>query len=154
MELTLETIESLITLATDNQLAELTVEQDDQKVVIKTGLGQVATSVPVAMAPAPAALAPAASTAPAPAAPAEVASNHYKVTAPMVGTFYRAASPDAPSFVDVGTAVGKGQTLCIIEAMKLMNELECDVTGIVRKICVENGSPVEYGQVLMEIEVS
>lgn len=156
MELNLETIESLIALATESNLAELTVEQDEQKVVIKTGLGAVVHAAPVAHVAAPVAapvVAPTASSAPA-AAPAETASNYHKVTAPMVGTFYRSPSPDAPPFVDVGTAVTKGQTLCIIEAMKLLNELESDVSGIVRKVCVENGSPVEYGQVLLEIEVA
>ena len=75
-----------------------------------------------------------------------------RVEAPMVGTFYRAASPGAPPFVEEGAAVASGQTLCILEAMKLMNEIKADLDGIVRRINVENGQPVEFGQVLFEIE--
>jgi acetyl-CoA carboxylase biotin carboxyl carrier protein len=74
------------------------------------------------------------------------------VKSPMVGTFYRAPAPEAPPYVEGGTRVAKGQTLCILEAMKLMNELESEVAGTVREICVENGEPVEYGQVLFRIE--
>ncbi|MGH7549216.1 MAG: acetyl-CoA carboxylase biotin carboxyl carrier protein [Gemmatimonadota bacterium] len=76
------------------------------------------------------------------------------VASPMVGTFYRAPAPEAPPFVEVGDTVRPGQTLCILEAMKLMNELECEVSGVVRKILVENGKPVEYGQALFEIETT
>jgi acetyl-CoA carboxylase biotin carboxyl carrier protein len=72
----------------------------------------------------------------------------------MVGTFYRAPAPEAPPFVEVGDTVRPGQTLCILEAMKLMNELESEVSGVVRRILVENGQPVEYGQVLFEIETT
>ena len=75
-----------------------------------------------------------------------------EIKSPMVGTFYRAPAPEAPSYAEVGSRVSKGQTLCILEAMKLMNELESDVAGVVREICVENGEPVEYGQVLFRIE--
>lgn len=78
---------------------------------------------------------------------------HY-ITSPMVGTFYRAPSPTSPPFVDIGDSVKKGQTLCIIEAMKLMNEIECDVNGVVVDILVENGKPVEYGQKLFAIKAS
>jgi acetyl-CoA carboxylase biotin carboxyl carrier protein len=70
----------------------------------------------------------------------------------MVGTFYRAPAPEAPPYVESGTRVAKGQTLCVLEAMKLMNELEAEVSGIVREILVENGEPIEYGQVLFRIE--
>ena len=75
-----------------------------------------------------------------------------EIKSPMVGTFYRAPAPEAPNYVEVGTRVSRGQTLCILEAMKLMNELECDVAGVVREICVDNAEPVEYGQVLFRIE--
>jgi acetyl-CoA carboxylase biotin carboxyl carrier protein len=74
------------------------------------------------------------------------------VASPMVGTFYRAPAPDAPPYVEVGSRVAKGDTLCIIEAMKLMNELESEVAGRVAEICVENAQPVEYGQVLFRVE--
>ena len=75
-----------------------------------------------------------------------------EITSPMVGTFYRAPAPDAPPYVELGDRVAEGQTVCILEAMKLMNELESEVAGIVREICVQNGDPVEYGQVLFRIE--
>jgi len=78
---------------------------------------------------------------------------HHVVESPMVGTFYRAPAPEAPSFVEVGDTVRVGQTLCILEAMKLMNELQSEVSGTVRKILAENGGPVEYGQPLFEIEI-
>lgn len=111
----------------------------------------VAAPAPMAApAPAPAAAsAPAAAPAPAPEAPP---SNLVEVKSPMVGTFYRAPAPEAPPYVEVGSTVKKGQTLCILEAMKLMNELECEVDGVVREILVENTDPVEYGQVLFRIE--
>jgi acetyl-CoA carboxylase biotin carboxyl carrier protein len=89
--------------------------------------------------------------APAAAAPAAEAKGH-TLKSPMVGTFYRAPSPGAPAFVEVGQSVSKGQTLCIIEAMKLLNEIESDMAGTVKAILVENGQPVEYGQPLFLIE--
>jgi acetyl-CoA carboxylase biotin carboxyl carrier protein len=87
-------------------------------------------------------------------APATAETNLVEVKSPMVGTFYRAPAPEAPSYVEVGSVVRKGQTLCILEAMKLMNELESEVDGVVRAILVENSDPVEYGQVLFRIEPS
>ncbi len=110
-----------------------------------------------ALAPAPV---PAAALAPAPAggtseaapAPAVEKTNLTDVKSPMVGTFYRAPAPEAPPYVEIGSTVKKGQTLCILEAMKLMNEMECEVDGVVREILVENSDPVEYGQVLFRIE--
>jgi acetyl-CoA carboxylase biotin carboxyl carrier protein len=87
-------------------------------------------------------------------APASAAGNLVEIKSPMVGTFYRAPSPEAPAYVESGTRVSKGQTLCILEAMKLMNELESEVSGVIREICVDNSEPVEYGQVLFRIEPS
>jgi acetyl-CoA carboxylase biotin carboxyl carrier protein len=78
---------------------------------------------------------------------------HHVVESPMVGTFYRAPAPEAPPFVEIGDTVRVGQTLCILEAMKLMNELQSEISGTVRKILAENGAPVEYGQPLFEIEI-
>lgn len=111
----------------------------------------VATPPAAAPAPAPAAQPEAATAAATVEAPAET-SNLVDVKSPMVGTFYRAPAPDAPPYVEVGSTVTKGQTLCILEAMKLMNELECEVDGVVREILVEDAEPVEYGQVLFRIE--
>jgi acetyl-CoA carboxylase biotin carboxyl carrier protein len=104
-----------------------------------------AAATPAAAAPTPAAPEPA-------AAPA--VSNLTDVKSPMVGTFYRQPAPEAPPYVEIGSVVKKGQTLCILEAMKLMNELECEVDGTIREILVENSDPVEYGQVLFRIEPS
>jgi acetyl-CoA carboxylase biotin carboxyl carrier protein len=90
-----------------------------------------------------------------PPAPAPLSSSDAglaEVKSPMVGTFYRSPSPDAPAYVELGSRVVKGQALCILEAMKLMNELQAEVAGVVRDVCVENGEPVEYGQVLFRIE--
>ena len=125
----------------------------------------------VAAAPQAQATAPAASPPPAPAAapaaggaqqeaggePESTSSESdglVEITSPMVGTFYRAPAPDAPPYVEVGTKVSQGQTLCILEAMKLMNELEAEVAGEIREILVENAEPVEYGQVLFRIDPS
>ncbi|HEX6909809.1 MAG TPA: acetyl-CoA carboxylase biotin carboxyl carrier protein [Longimicrobium sp.] len=118
----------------------------------------VAAAAPAALpAPVQAHAAPAAASAPAPAAPAEAApapaaSNLVEVKSPMVGTFYRAPAPEAPPYVEVGSRVAKGMTICILEAMKLMNELPAEVSGTIREICVENGEPVEYGQVLFRVD--
>jgi acetyl-CoA carboxylase biotin carboxyl carrier protein len=112
---------------------------------------------PAAMPAAPtAAAAPelAAAAAPEPAAEEEPDSGLAEVLSPMVGTFYRAPAPDAPPYVEPGDRVEKGQTVCILEAMKLMNELEVEVSGTVREICVENAEPVEFGQVLFRIDPS
>ncbi|MGH7444606.1 MAG: acetyl-CoA carboxylase biotin carboxyl carrier protein, partial [Longimicrobiales bacterium] len=108
-------------------------------------------ATPAAAAPVGAAQ-DATSAAPAPAESAPVESYLVDVVSPMVGTFYRAPAPEAPSYVEIGSTVHTGQTLCILEAMKLMNELECEVDGVVREILVENADPVEYGQVLFRIE--
>ncbi len=86
------------------------------------------------------------------AEPPQVSSNLITIESPMVGTFYRGPAPDAPPYVDTGTDVAPGDTLCIIEAMKLMNELECEVKGAIVEICVENAQPVEYGQVLFRVD--
>ncbi|HEV2130657.1 MAG TPA: acetyl-CoA carboxylase biotin carboxyl carrier protein [Longimicrobiaceae bacterium] len=106
-------------------------------------------STPVA-APAPSAVRDEGAPAGLPSTPTRP--NWIEVKSPMVGTFYRAPTPEAPPYVEIGTRVSKGQTLCILEAMKLMNELEAEVSGIVREIAIENGQPVEYGQVLFRIE--
>jgi acetyl-CoA carboxylase biotin carboxyl carrier protein len=114
-------------------------------------------ALPAALPAAPAAaaaLGPAAAAAPEPAAEQEPDSGLAEVLSPMVGTFYRAPAPDAPPYVEPGDRVEKGQTVCILEAMKLMNELEAEVSGTVREICVENAEPVEFGQVLFRIDPS
>ena len=116
----------------------------------------VAAGAAPAPAAAPPAALPVAAASAAPRAPEAAAtpapSNLIEVKSPMVGTYYRSPAPEAPPYVENGTRVAKGQTLCILEAMKLMNELESEVAGTVREICVENGEPVEYGQVLFRLE--
>jgi acetyl-CoA carboxylase biotin carboxyl carrier protein len=107
----------------------------------------LAPPLPMTALPAPAPAAPAAA-----AAPAEDPSRHV-MTSPIVGTFYRAPNPETPSFVNVGDRVSKGQVLCIIEAMKLMNEIESDVEGVLTQIYPQNGQPVEYGEPLFAIKV-
>jgi acetyl-CoA carboxylase biotin carboxyl carrier protein len=122
---------------------------------IVTNSGGSGAHAPVATAPAPAPALPAvAAPTPAETADAVAARNFTDVKSPMVGTFYRSPAPEAPAYVEIGSQVSKGMTLCILEAMKLMNELECEVDGIVREILVDNGEPVEFGQVLFRIEPS
>jgi acetyl-CoA carboxylase biotin carboxyl carrier protein len=134
---------------------EITEGEDRVRLVKNNGTPVQAPAAPIvldARVPAPAA-APAAAPAPAAAAaPADTTPKGTEVTSPMVGTFYRSPSPGADPFVEVGTEVKKGDTLCIIEAMKLLNEIEAEVSGTVKQILVDNGQPVEFGQTLFVIE--
>ena len=137
----LRKLKKLIDLVEESGIAEIEVTEGEEKVRITR---TTAAAAPVYAAPAPAAAAPAA----APAA--RDLSNAQK--SPMVGTFYRAPGPNAAAFVEVGKQVKAGDTLCIIEAMKLMNEIEAEKSGVVKEILVENGTPVEYGEPLFIIE--
>jgi acetyl-CoA carboxylase biotin carboxyl carrier protein len=146
----LRKLKKLIDLVQESGIAELEITEGEEKVKIVKG-GTVGAAAPAGMMMAPiAAEQRAAPAAPAPAAAdAEPAAPEgHVVKAPMVGTFYRSPSPDAKPFVEVGQAVKEGDTICIIEAMKLMNEIEADASGTVKAILVENGQPVEYGQPL------
>ena len=151
----LRKLKKLIDLVQESGIGEIEITEGEEKVRITRQsaappmLMAAPAMQPMGMQPmaAPAAAAPAPA---APAAPPEPKGHALK--SPMVGTFYRAPSPGAPSFVEVGQTVSKGQTLCIIEAMKLLNEIESDVAGTVKAILVENGQPVEYGQPLFLIE--
>ena len=143
----LRKLKKLIDLVQESGIAELEITEGEEKVkIVKGGVVTVAAAQPVAMSGAPAA-APAAAGAALAAEPDPGQEGHV-VKAPMVGTFYRSPSPDAKAFVEVGQAVKEGDTICIIEAMKLMNEIEADASGVVKAILVENGQPVEYGQPL------
>ena len=143
----LRKLKKLIDLVQESGIAELEITEGEEKVKIVKGGAVTMTGVPqVAAAAAPAAPAPAAAAA-APTEPPAGQEGHV-VKAPMVGTFYRSPSPDAKPFVEVGQSVKEGDTICIIEAMKLMNEIEADASGVVKAILVENGQPVEYGQPL------
>jgi acetyl-CoA carboxylase biotin carboxyl carrier protein len=146
----LRKLKKLIDLVQESGIAELEITEGEEKVKIVRGgvvtVSAVAPSV-VPAAPEARAAAPAAAASPAPAESAAGQEGHV-VKAPMVGTFYRSPSPDAKPFVEVGQPIKEGDTICIIEAMKLMNEIEADAAGVVKAILVENGQPVEYGQPL------
>ena len=152
-------IQDLIKFVAKSGVSEVEIEQKDFKITIKTpGKGkqelvQVA-SAPMMAAPAPMAM-PAAAPAPAAAAPiaaAPVASNLIEIRSPMIGTFYRSASPDKPAFVEVGSEIQVGDRVCIVEAMKLFNEIESEVSGRIVKILVNDMSPIEFDQPLFLVE--
>ncbi len=146
-------IKKLIELLDESGVAEIEIKEGEDSVRISRQPAAVAAApapvyAPPAPAAAPAAASPAA--AEAPAADDEIAG--HKVTSPMVGTFYRASSPGAAPFTDVGKQVNEGDTLCIIEAMKMLNQIEADKSGTVKAILVEDGQPVEFGQPIFVIE--
>lgn len=138
-------LKQVVKILKDNDLNEIEIEDNDSRIVVKSGMGQLASSImaqpqPVAQ--------PAAAT----EAATKPVSKYEVITSPMVGTFYRSPSPDSEFYVEKGQFVNKGQTICIVEAMKLMNEIESDVKGQIVSILVENGQPVEYGEPLFEID--
>lgn len=149
-------VKKLIELLEESGIAEIEISEGEESVRISrypTGAAAPVMHYAPAAAPAPAAVAAVAPAAAAPAiAPAAASKNDHTVTAPMVGTFYSAAAPGAKTFVDIGSEVNVGDTLCIIEAMKMMNQIESEVAGKVVSVLVENGSPVEFGQALFVIE--
>lgn len=146
-------IEKLAKIIADNDLTEISLEDGEQAITIRKDLPEVnmvASAPAVAAAPAPVQAAPQAS---APQAAAkEPEAKGKAITSPMVGTFYAASSPEAAPFVEVGSTVNVGDVVCIIEAMKLMNEIKAEQAGKVTQICVKNGDPIEFGQVLMYVE--
>ncbi len=150
MDFEISYIKELAEILTKEGLTEIVLEDGEKAISIRkevkeTALPQIAAAVPAAMCP---------PVMPASEAPTkcECKANGTPITSPMVGTFYAASAPDAAPFVEVGKTIAKGDTVCIIEAMKLMNEIESEVSGKVTEICVKNGEPVEYGQVLMYVE--
>lgn len=148
----LRKLKKLIDLVEESGISELELTEGEEKVRISRAMAPgVAPVTQYVAAPAPAPVAAAAPAAAAPAAAPAEALDGKVVKSPMVGTFYRASSPDAKAFVDVGSSVSTGETLCIIEAMKLLNEIESEYTGVIKKIFVENGQPVEYGEPLFLI---
>ncbi|TYA74250.1 acetyl-CoA carboxylase biotin carboxyl carrier protein [Seonamhaeicola marinus] len=158
-------IQNLIKFVAKSGASEVKLEMDDIKITIKTGSDQEATivhQVPAAVpqitqvaAPAPVAAAPAPAEAPKePAAPANDESKYITIKSPIIGTFYRKPSPDKPLFVEVGQTIAEGDVLCIIEAMKLFNEIESEVSGKVVKILVDDSSPVEFDQPLFLVDPS
>lgn len=145
-------IEKLAKVLADTGLTEISLEDGEQAITLRKDV-VVAPVAPVVSAPVQAA--PAAQTQ-VPSAPAQAASEPAKkgtpITSPMVGTFYKSPSPDADAFVSVGQSIKTGDVVCIVEAMKMMNEIKSEISGKVVEICVEDGQPVEFGQVLMYVE--
>ncbi len=152
----LRKLKTLIDLVSESNVSELEITEADGKVrIVKASPAAPMVMAPMGAAPmaAPAGLAAAAPAGPAlAAAPATPVETGHIVKSPMVGTFYRSASPGAKAFVDIGSAIKEGEPICIIEAMKIMNEIEADKSGTVTKILVENGQAVEFGQPLFVIE--
>ena len=157
--MTLDEIKQLIDFIRDRDLSEFELERADFKLRIKSGPSVPAVTPPVVLAAAAAPIAAIPVAAPAPAAPttpaaaAEVGEDLAIVTSPIVGTFYRSSEPGAKPFVEVGDAVRKGQVLCIIEAMKLMNEIDSEHEGEIVSIYVQNGQAVQYGERLFAIRI-
>lgn len=151
----LRKLKKLIDLVEESGISELELTEGEEKVRISRNLSQAQVAMQYAAQPymhaMPANPAPVANAVTAPEASAAPAIDGHVVKSPMVGTFYRSSSPDAKSFVDIGSSVSTGDTLCIIEAMKLLNEIESDHTGVIKAILVENGQPVEYGEPLFII---
>jgi acetyl-CoA carboxylase biotin carboxyl carrier protein len=157
----LEQIKAIITMMKENDLSEFSMEQDGLKIRIKRGPEGFQQTVtvpapvppPVATAPAPVAVAaPVAAEAPAGVPAAPPADIKY-ITSPMVGTFYRSPSPDAPPYAEVGQSVDEEGVVCIIEAMKVMNEIKAEIKGTITEILVENAKPVEFGQKLFAVRI-
>lgn len=150
----LEQIKAIVAMMKDNDLSEFSMEQDGLKIRIKRGPEEFQQTV-TAPTPAPSqsAAAPVPVQTPAPVAPAPVASpsDISHVTSPMVGTFYLSPSPDAPPYVEIGQEVDPETVVCIIEAMKVMNEIKAEARGIITQVLVENAKPVEFGQPLFKI---
>lgn len=144
----LDEIREVVELMTANDLTEFELEEEGRRIAIKRGPEQIAG--PAAIAPTTETVA---SAAPGDAAAAEPDDQKYEtITAPFVGTFYAAPSPDSPLYVQAGQEVEPDSVLCILEAMKVMNEIKAEIRGIVRSVMVENASPVQYGQPLFKIE--
>jgi acetyl-CoA carboxylase biotin carboxyl carrier protein len=156
----LKQIHELIKIVNKSNIGEISIEDKDGKVTIKQKEEQVVTvaaapqvynvPAPAASAPTPVVAAPV--SAPPAAAPAVVADNYITIKSPMIGTFYRKSGPDKPPFAEVGTEVEPGKVVCIIEAMKLFNEIESEIKGRVVKVLVEDASPVEYDQPLFLVD--
>lgn len=151
MKFDTEYIESLAKIITDNELTEISLEDGNQAITIRKDIPEVVTAgvplPPPTIAPAPVA----AATTPNTEVKEEVKKGN-AIVSPMVGTFYSKPSPDAEPFVKIGASVSVGDTVCIVEAMKMMNQIEAEFSGKIVEICVSDGDPVEYGQPLMYVE--
>ena len=150
MKFEIDYIEKLAKIISDNELTEISLEDGDQAITIRKDLAEVVTTAAPVAAPAPVVCQ---TTVNAPAAEVEKeVSKGTAITSPMVGTFYSAPSPEADPFVEIGKTISAGDVVCIVEAMKLMNEIKAECSGKITQICVKNGDPVEFGQVLMYVE--
>ena len=150
----LKDIKAVIDLMKKNDLSVFEMEKDGFRLKLQKGADQpvFAPAPPVPAPTAPAAAAPATTPAAAPAAEAKTSTPLKDILSPMVGTFYRASSPESPSFVDVGKEVSEETVVCIIEAMKVMNEIKAETKGVIAEIVAENGKPVQFGQVLFRVK--
>ena len=156
----IEEIETIVKLMSENDLTEFKIESEDMTLCLKRGSQKIAAPVVTqaiipAAAPAPVAaapVAPALAAAPAPAAAPAAPSKDKIIESPIVGTFYRSSAPGADAFVKVGSKVDADTTVCIVEAMKVMNEIKAEKSGVIKEILIENGQPVEYGQALFVLE--
>ena len=152
MKYEIEYIEKIAKIVADNQLTEITLEDGEQAIVIRKEATVVTAAAPVAQVPVANAATPNTTVVAKEEKASTPISKGTAITSPMVGAFYAAPAPGAKPFVKVGDVVSAGQVVCIVEAMKLMNEIEADVSGKITEICVEDGQSVEYGQVLMYVE--
>jgi len=147
-------IQDLIKFVHKSGVNEVSIEENDFKITIKTNqaptvvTASIPAAAPLAAAPAPVAAAPVAAAAPA----VSESDNYMTIKSPMIGTFYRSASPDKPSFVNVGDEIKACQVVCVVEAMKLFNEIEAEISGRIVKVLVDNASPIEYDQPLFLVE--
>ena len=147
-------IQDLIKFVHKSGVNEVSIEENDFKITIKTNqaptvvTASIPAVAPLAAAPAPVAAAPVAAAAPA----VSESDNYITIKSPMIGTFYRSASPDKPAFVNVGDEIKAGQVVCVVEAMKLFNEIEAEISGRIVKVLVDNASPIEYDQPLFVVE--
>lgn len=153
MDIDLKQLRELMRAMKQLDVNELEIEQGEQRVYLRRG-GEGAMTLPTPHAAGPVTLPPppSAPASPEPAKREEDDSDAHYITSPFVGTFYRAPAPDAPPFVEVGQKITPGQVLCIVEAMKLMNEIEAELSGVVLEILVENGKPVEFGERLFKVK--
>jgi acetyl-CoA carboxylase biotin carboxyl carrier protein len=154
MDIDIEQLRELMRSLSEFDVSELELEHGDERISLRRGPAAAESVVAIGAPAATPSAVPAAAPAPAAAAPAAAAEDDADVqwvTSPFVGTFYRAPSPDADPFVEVGSKIETGSVLCIVEAMKLMNEIESDISGTILEILVENGKPVEYGDRLFKV---
>jgi acetyl-CoA carboxylase biotin carboxyl carrier protein len=150
----IDDIKQLVQMMVDNNLSELDITDGDSRVTLKRGAGGVVTAIPAGAIPMPATMAVPVASPAVPAAKEPAGEKLIEIRSPMVGTFYAAPSPDSEPYAKVGASVGDDTTVCIVEAMKVMNEIKAECSGTIAEICVKNAQPVEYNQVLFRVRPS